>query len=209
MFRSEEWAQINVHGVAWLGYNLKSEASPSRHPDAATQGLGAILALLARWPSLPLRLRILESDQLHEWVQLLRDLRGGLDHVSRSTAGCSARPPADLQVESLSARCSSNEVCQEAARSLPGLSRVNLHISDLQLDEQHVDQLLGCLAPFVELCPRLLEMHLFFIRSCPKKVAAFLAHDQLRRWAPKICVFAINDDPPAPFTPNRFFTVFA
>jgi len=83
VFRSPGSAQISTKAVADLIYDLNSELPQA----AAAQGLGAVPALLARWPSLTLQLFICDLDRLSEWAQLLRDLRGGLDHVSRSPRG--------------------------------------------------------------------------------------------------------------------------
>jgi len=84
----------------------------------------------------------------------------------------------------------SEDVCREAALSLPGLSCVCLRVLDFQPDEQHIDQLLGCLAPFVEHCARLQEARLLFWCAGPERVAtwhaALLAHERVRRWTARI-----------------------
>jgi len=69
--------QLISRGRACLVYLPRPDSSL---PEVA-QGLGSVLALLARWPGLTL---VVESlfEPLPVWKQLLRNLRGGLDHVS-------------------------------------------------------------------------------------------------------------------------------
>jgi len=87
--RAPSSTSLSSRGRACLSYRSHSADPSWETGQQVAQSLGAVLALLARHPRLVLMLAIVR-EPLSEWAQLLRDLRGGLDHVSRSAqpAGC-------------------------------------------------------------------------------------------------------------------------
>jgi len=81
-FRSPGRAEVHSQGHAELRYRAHSDRARPRYEwegpvGAVDQGLDTIRALLWRWPRLSLELDFKVP------AQLLRDLRGSLDHVSR------------------------------------------------------------------------------------------------------------------------------